>query len=1082
MGQEGSKLDGEQEQEERIVLQGSGQSRPSGSGAAKSATPGTTPPKTTWMRPAQSRAPATVEIRHAVPKPAPAARPKRATGGGDGGAPQEVLSSTGQLGPEQEFGAKFESTKKELVKKLAVQIKSTQQLKDPAGQSRSSVSKQSSLQSRDGKEGSAKRSSWLSKLTRSKSMALEALGRERLERGGYCAPMDQAAVGGRVASSLGNQLDQFGSMQGALHHIMQQGVTDDMLDQFFFDEEEERVLPTYQKWQIIRAAAEQVLAVYANRSNSQWIEDESWGPPNVVNTTAASASMYSNAVDAALTAGSIALMLVDDGRLAEMGGDEVSPLVASDLWQAIKELAPNKVPSGQRLERLSVAGRYLLHAAVSVEMWYGHAALKNIKVVLAIDCDVEYFIVQELQQWSFFGLQPGNVVLLPLPRFHGFAQDLRSGHLAHVKGSPRLMLGTGYAMFLLNSPAEAYTLGGADGTEPQCLQGSVLEWLLANQASWLYTGLFSDLERLRPEALFDMDFLAAGLAAVDRTGANMAVEVMHGEREREARLHDSVILARTARSASAAGGSASAASSSSSPTGSRPGSGHPGHAGSSSGIAATAGSVTAAGGGSGGGAASGGSSGAVSPGRGGPPSNCNLRPSSMRTAKSYQLLSSTATSPHGFYIASHRYVFSVKALQKLLVDPRAFHADVYLQDFYAYATFDISDLTTFQAASCACILGSSGLRAPVMSEVIYGREWLAEAANVLALQDNVKEFRRKAVQLYDQAKAAAASGSSVRASTYKEKGGFGVLLVITPEHSRLVKPAIRMCRLFVHNVVDKLHVALVVQEGESKTRIKELLDLVTDRELEFSGRLSKEVVLRQGGASVTEAVVAMLPRLQTQLLVVPSERLCPSGAADLGQVSGSAALGLARAVSSLPLLIVKANTVGRFLNIPSQAGAGVAGGPALPASAAAASSGTGAAGASKDVVTAMVHLDTTSVGPLVEFVSSCLAAGSDALFLARTHATERDGSLSMRSRRVFVQARMAVAQAIKVEERAYAGAPAAELPKAVEAEGVDLLALSCPPDLAISKDTESLLQLCRTSILIHRAMTATPSSAGAAWT
>ncbi len=30
--------------------------------------------------------------------------------------------------------------------------------------------------------------------------------------------------------------------------------------------------------------------MYANRSNSQWIEDETWGPPNVINTTAASGS------------------------------------------------------------------------------------------------------------------------------------------------------------------------------------------------------------------------------------------------------------------------------------------------------------------------------------------------------------------------------------------------------------------------------------------------------------------------------------------------------------------------------------------------------------------------------------------------------------------------------------------------------------------------------------------------------------------------------------------------------------------------------------------------------------------------
>lgn len=44
------------------------------------------------------------------------------------------------------------------------------------------------------------------------------------------------------------------------------------------------------------------------------------------------------------------------------------------------------------------------------------------QVVLAIDCDCEYFVVNELQQWNFFGLHHSNVVLLPLPRFHGFAQ------------------------------------------------------------------------------------------------------------------------------------------------------------------------------------------------------------------------------------------------------------------------------------------------------------------------------------------------------------------------------------------------------------------------------------------------------------------------------------------------------------------------------------------------------------------------------------------------------------------------------------------------------------------------------------
>ncbi|GLC69880.1 hypothetical protein PLESTF_000890900 [Pleodorina starrii] len=1132
MGQEGSKLEsGEQEPEQQNALHRQASLAPSvapsvvsqksaGGASAVSSS------KTQWMRPTQSRAAGTVEVRRKGRLQG--AKPVAASSGGCSPPNEEASGSPpSQTAAEQEYRQKLEKSKKELVKKLAVQIKSVQ-TKDPSSLSsgRAALAKQQQLQLHQqqqqqqqqdnglkagggggGSGGEGKRS-WLSKLTKTKAAALAQLG-DKLARGQYLAPMDQEAVGERVEESLGANMGQFGSFQGALHHIIQTGVSDDALDQFFFDEEEERVLTTYQKWQIIRHAAEQVLAVYANRSNSQWIEDERWAPPNVINTTAASGSMYSNAVDSALTSGSIALLFIDDGRLSEMGGDEVSPLVATDLWQAIKELAPNKVPSGQRLERLSVAGRHLLHAAVSVEMWYGAAALRQVKVVLAIDCDCEYFVVNELAKWNFFGLHHSNVVLLPLPRFHGFAQDMRSGHLAHVKGSPRLMLGTGYAMFLLNSPAEAYTLS-ADGSEPQCLQGSVLEWLSDHRASWLYTGLFSDVERLRPEALFDMDFLAAGLAAVDRMGANMAVEVAMGEREREARLHDSLVLSRLPRGPTSCPGSTSA------PTAAPISASAPASRQASV-VAPSAAAAAAAGGGGGGGSVHFGSSSSPSP--------------SMRTVKSYQLLQTTASSPHGFYIAAHRYVFGVRALQRMLVDPAAFHADVYLQDFYAYATFDISDLTTFRSANCACILGTQGLRAPVMSEVIYGREWLAHTATILQLQDSVKEFRHKAVQLYDHARTMASAVGPSRSSTYKEKKGYNVLLVLTPDHGRLVRSALRMARLFVHNVVDRLHVYLLVTESDSKTRARELLEAVNDKELEFHGQLVRERLVRSPGVPVTEVVAGLIGKVAANMLVVPSERLCVSGAAaDLGQLAGSTALALARSVTSLPLLIVKANTVGKYLFIPSSnnnntggsnSSSSFPGGPALSngggmggmggsgpygsgLSSGGAGAGAGGGGAAmmsrgsqsalqhsgpsmggqqtKDALTAMVHLDSTSVGPLVEFVSGALrSGGTDSLFLVRTAALERDGQLSMRSRRVFVQARMAVAQALRTEERAYAGGAAAELPKAVDGEAVDLLALSCPPDMIIGKDTEQLLTMCRTSILLHRAASAAPASATTAW-
>lgn len=82
---------------------------------------------------------------------------------------------------------------------------------------------------------------------------------------------------------------------------------------------------------------------------------------------------------------------------------------------------------------------------------------------------------------------------------------------------PLISWSSGYALFLLNSPAEAYTLT-ADTFEPQCLQGSVLDWLREQKVTWLLTGLFSDVERLKPDSLFSSDFLAGAMYSADRSG------------------------------------------------------------------------------------------------------------------------------------------------------------------------------------------------------------------------------------------------------------------------------------------------------------------------------------------------------------------------------------------------------------------------------------------------------------------------------------------------------------------------------------------------------------------------------------
>jgi hypothetical protein len=184
--------------------------------------------------------------------------------------------------------------------------------------------------------------------------------------------------------------------------------------------------------------------------------------------------------------------------------------------------------------------------------------------------------------------------------------------------------------------------------------------------------------------------------------------------------------------------------------------------------------------------------------------------------------------------------------------------------------------------------------------------------------------------------------------------------------------------------------------------------------------------------------------------------------------SSSLALAVARTVTTLPLLVVKANSVGKFSSARKVSGPGM---PAPPSQWGEKEPGGASAmqnTLARSPIVAMAHLDMHHASPLVEAVSPFLTAKGDALFLSKTQAFERSGELSMRARRMFVQARMAAQPGLRVEERAYGEAAAAELPRAVEAEGVDLLLLTGPGGLVPSKEAEELLKTVRCCVYIHR--------------
>lgn len=738
----------------------------------------------------------------------------------------------------------------------------------------------------------------------------------------------------------------------------------------------------------------------------------------------AEASEYATAMEAHLANGSIAAMFIDDGREVQVN-DSVAPLVSADVWRAVKELCPNRLATGCRIEQLSIAGRHLLAAAVSIESKHGPAAVKRLKVVVAVDEEQEPMLVAQLRQWQFFGLHPANVAILPLQRYHGFAQNWQTERLQPTKASDRRLLGSGYALHLLSSPAEAYTLD-ADCSEPEVIRGSLLQWLEKHHVRHLLAGLFSDVERLRPDAMFDMTFLSGAQFSEERLGTNMAVEVITAPSETVMRAHDSVVLQR-------------------------------------------AGHVNRA---------------------------CDLRPSTLRTVNAHQLLAPLTSKGATIYVSTRRYLFTLPFLKAHAPNVSNFHADLRLQDFQAYASFDLSDVTTWDGAHCAAVSGSN-LPGPLgKADTVYDKTWLSKAAAALEAQDAAPEFRKKAIAVLRAERAptinpagvstASTSGMTTTASsawgsrrtsiadsrrstgagaganpfgaasaatlgaagsalrTLQRSQGINVVLLLGPEHQAVAKMALKVAKRFLPNIVDKLHIVMVANYGESTLRIEQMLKELYDKELDFNEQIVRDTILRHEDTKTSDLLKAYCEDVGAAMVVVGSDTLTSTATATAGANVNSLAMLAARHVTNIPVLVVKSNASGTFV------------------------ARTASDSAATDRCTAMVHLDAGNVAPVVSFVSSHLVSGQDRIILARPSAYERHGPMTMCTRRMFVQGRMAVKQGVEIVEQAFAGVASAELPAACAASSVDLLVVSVSGELPISKTIEELLKTVDSSVLIYR--------------
>ncbi|GMH39547.1 hypothetical protein BSKO_07445 [Bryopsis sp. KO-2023] len=309
--------------------------------------------------------------------------------------------------------------------------------------------------------------------------------------------------------------------------------------------------PRLNEFYRLKGDAEALLRMYKNRTNARWVEDEEWVSPSIVNprtllSGSAIGDVHKYNAKRLVSEARLALMLIDDCERIVTAEGKSHSVMTADLWQIIREFWPSKIPQTHRIEGLSTTGRKLLQTAVVLERQYGEGILSHLKLVVAVDNEEEVAFVKELCAWRFFGFHHEHVVIVTVPRFPGFINVPGSDEMKEVRESGMQPAGTGYAMLLLNSPAEGYTIS-KDCREPNFLPGSVLEWLESCGVTWLLTNMTSDVDRMRTEAyeqIVDLQFIASTLYAEEYQNANMGLEVLQACDTRDIRRHGSLVLSR----------------------------------------------------------------------------------------------------------------------------------------------------------------------------------------------------------------------------------------------------------------------------------------------------------------------------------------------------------------------------------------------------------------------------------------------------------------------------------------------------------------------------------------------------------
>ena len=155
----------------------------------------------------------------------------------------------------------------------------------------------------------------------------------------------------------------------------------------------------------------------------------SWAAPHVLDFHQLSAAgvdmkMYHGVLPDLLNKGKIAVQLTYLGEKQSMELEEEKldesngvPALDLDLWAAIAHLFPHRLPSGMRLNGLTLLDRQIIQTLVNVEKISNSTSVSSLYVLLSVDSSFVPWVSAQVIARKHWGLSPDHILILPISRF-----------------------------------------------------------------------------------------------------------------------------------------------------------------------------------------------------------------------------------------------------------------------------------------------------------------------------------------------------------------------------------------------------------------------------------------------------------------------------------------------------------------------------------------------------------------------------------------------------------------------------------------------------------------------------------------